>query len=386
VPDTIFTILGVHLRELAERAASVAPTGGFQPTLRNLQVQVQPDLIRLSGTDLDLSVVVSTPMVTATAPVTFLVPAQRLKEILREVPPGEVEVSVAEPSEGIRRVSVAGGGAIWEMQVQDGNFPALPDVEKVQFASFPAAPFVAALKAVRFAASSDGANMGLSCVMVVPDGDGSAKVTASDGARLQQARVAQFPLSLQIPAIGSPAAVDEVYRLLSRNDEQETAQVAVTGSELVFRVASSVFACRKLVTRAVDLENQIIRPAMDNRVELTVGRPELLEAIRRVRISADDKTSAIALKLSKNELTVLARDKQGNTAQQVLSVSWPGAARSMVVHHRYLSEAVSAASSPKCRILLSTERTRKGVLLLQDDDTNVTGVVSQMAGSFVGYS
>lgn len=380
-----FTILGQHLRELADRAASVVPTAGFQPALRNLLVEVKPELIRLSGTDLDLSVVVSTPMVSAKTPVTFMVPAARLKEILKEAPPGDVQITVSEPAEGVRRVSLAAGGTEWDIQVPDGAFPALPDVEAVTFTSFPVAPFLAALKAVRFAASSDGANLGLSCVTVTREGDGSAKVTASDGARLQQARLASFPQGIQIPAIGSPAAVDEVLRLLGRNDELESAEVAVTDAWLVFRVLSSVFVSRRLVARGADLENQIIRPAMDNRRELLVNRQDLLDAIRRVRISADTKTSAIALKLSGSTLTVLAHDKQGNTARQALTVSWDGPARSLVVHHRYLSEAVAAASSPQCRILLGTETTRKGVLLLQDDDSGVTGVVSQMAGKFVGY-
>lgn len=382
---TSFTILGQHLRELVERAASVVPSGGFQPTLRNVLVEVTSERIRISGTDLDLSVIVTNSAVSAELPVTFMVPAQRLREILKEAPEGDVKVTVSEPAEGVRRVGLEAGGAQWNIQVPDGSFPALPDVEKVEFASFPVAPFLAALKAVRFAASSDGSNLGLACVAVTREGDGTAKVTASDGARLQQARLAEFPAAIQIPAIGSPAAADEVSRLLGRNDDLEKAEVAVTDSWLVFRAASSVFVCRKLVVKSVDVEHQIIRPAMDNRSALVVSRQDLLDAVRRVRISSDGKTSAIALKLSGSTLTVLAHDKQGNTARQVLSASWDGPARSLVVHHRYLSEAVAAGSSPQCLILLSSEAGRKGVLFIQDDGSSVIGVVHQMAGKFVGY-
>jgi DNA polymerase III subunit beta len=379
-----FTILGAHLRELADRAAAVVPSSGFQPVLRNLLVEVKPGSIQVTGTDLDLSVIASSTVVSAEAPVTFMVPAQRLRDILKEVPEGQVHIAVDEAAEGIRRVRLAASGAEWDIQVPEGSFPALPDVSGIEFSSFPVAPFIAALKATRFAASSDGANLGLSCVTVT-SGAGGAKVTASDGARLQQARLPAFPVALQIPAIGSPAAVDEVLRLLSRNADLETAQVAVTDNWLVFQAFSSTFVCRKLVARGVDVEHQIIRPAMDNRRVLEVNRKDLLDAIRRVRVSADSITSAISLKASGSTLTVLARDKQGNTARQQLAASWDGPARSLVVHHRYLSDAVSAAVSPQCRILLSSEAGRAGVLLLQDDDAGITGVVSQMAGKFIGY-
>jgi DNA polymerase III subunit beta len=380
-----FTILAAHLRELADRAASVVPSAGFQPVLRNLLVEVKPGSIQVSGTDLDLSVIAASTVVSAESPVTFMVPAQRLRDILKEVSEGDVQVTIPEASEGVRRVRLAASGAEWDVQVPESSFPVLPSLDSTAFSSFPAAPLIAALKAVRFAASNDGANLGLACVTIARNGDGTAKVTASDGARLQQTRLATFPVSVQIPAIGSPAAVDEVSRLLSRNPDLETAEVAATDSWLAFRHGSSTFACRRLVARAADVENQIIRPAMDNRRELVVPRPGLLEAIRRVRISADSSTSAIALKLSGSVLTVLAHDKQGNTARQQLAASWDGPARSMVVHHRYLTEAVAASASPQCRILLSDEAGRRGVLLLQDDGSGVTGVVSQMAGRFVGY-
>lgn len=378
-----FTMMDGHLRELVERAAAVVPAASFQPGLANLQVSVRPGHIQVSGTDLDLSVITTSEFVTAEHEVTFLAPAKRLKEILKEVPPGNVTVAVSQ-QDAAAQVRLAAGPASWLLQVPALGFPALPELGELEFCDFNRAKFLAALKAVRFAASSDGANQGLSCVTVARQGDGSAKVTASDGARVQQAALDAFPLDIQVPAIGSPAAVDEAARLLARNDALDTASVALSGGWLVFRCGSTVFVSRRLTVKPADVESQILLPAMENKTELAVPRAALIEAVQRVRVNADSSTSAIALKLSGGKLTVLAKDKQSNSAEQSLDVPWSGPARMLVVHHRYFTEMLSAGAGAQCVLRLGKDN-RKAMLFTQDDDSGVTGVVGQMSAKFLGY-
>ena len=382
---TVITVPCTILREQVERAASVVPTAGFQPVLKNLLIDVKPGLLRISATDLDLSVITSSPLVTADEEARFIIPAQRLREILKELPEGEVRITVTEPAEGITVIHLEAGGAQWSLQVPEGNFPALPSVDEAEFSDFPRAPFLAAIRAVRFAASKDGSNLGLACVGIARQGDGSAKVTASDGSRVQQARMAFFPLSVQIPAIGSPAAVDEVTRLLARNEDLETAQVALTPSALLFRAGSGVFAARKLNVPGANVEQQILKPAMENKHELIVPRAGLLEAVRRVAITADAHTSAICLSLTPGKLTVVSRDRQGNTAEQSLDISWGASERQVVVNHRHLSEAVSAGSGASCILRLAGSSSKRSAVLIRDDESGIIGVVGQLPGKLLGY-
>jgi DNA polymerase-3 subunit beta len=377
------------LQSQVERASSVVPSAGFQQVLKNLLVQARPGRLRISGTDLDLTVVVTSPLVAGEAedwdPVEFIIPAQRLREILKEVPEGNVRLTVHEPAEGIIVVVVEAGGSSWSLQVPEGNFAALPDVDAVAWQDFPREPFISAVRAVRFAASKDGANLGLACVNIVAQGGGGAKVTASDAGRVQQALLASFPLAVQIPAIGSPAAVDEVVKLLARNDDLEIAQVAVTEGVLLFKAGSGVFACRRLTVPGADVEHQILTPAAQNKNVLTVQRDDLLDGIRRVAVTADATTSAICLDLAPGKLTLLSRDKLRNAAEAVLGCSWDGPERRVVVNHRHLSAAVTAHSGPACEFRLGVPSAKRAAVLIIDEKAGITGVIPSLTGKFLGY-
>jgi DNA polymerase-3 subunit beta len=384
----VITMPSGNLREQVDRACSVVPASGFQPVLKNLLVQAQPGRLRISATDLDLAVVVTSPLVGGDAadwePVTFIIPAQRLREILREVPETEVRITVAEPAEGVTVITVAAAGSSWSLQVPEGNFPGLPDIDTVAWHDFPRQPFLAAVQAVRFAASKDGANLGLACVNIAVNGAGGAKVTASDSGRVQQAPLASFPVPVQIPAIGSPAAVDEVIRLLSRNESVDTAQVAVTEGHLLFKAGAGVFACRKLTVPGANVEQQILVPAMHNKLELTVQRGPLLDAIRRVAITADDTTSAICMALVPGKLTLISRDKLHNYAEASLDAPWDGKPHKLVVNHRHLTAAVSAASGAACTFRFAEASAKRSAVLILDE-AGVHGVIPKLTGKYLGY-
>lgn len=373
------------LRELVERAVPVVPVNAPRPVLKNLLVQAAPGSLRISATDLDLAVVVSSPMVAVNEPVEFIIPAVQLREILKELPETDISIAVYEPAEGITRVDLTAGSSGWTLQVPNGTFPSLPDTAAVTWESFDRAAFIAAVRLVRFAASKDAANLGLACVSVARQGDGSAKVTASDGSRLQQSRLAAFPLSIQIPAIGSPSVVDEVLKLLARNEDLPTADVAQTASHLMFRCGNGVFASRGLTAPGANVEKQILVPASENKLELEVSRSGLLEAIRRAAITADAHTSAICLQLTPGKLTVISRDKNGNGAEHPLDAPWEGKERRVVVNYRALSEAVSAGSAATCVLRLSSGTSKRSAVLIRDDSAGVVGVVPQMMGQFLGY-
>jgi DNA polymerase III sliding clamp (beta) subunit (PCNA family) len=185
---------------------------------------------------------------------------------------------------------------------------------------------------------------------------------------------------MQIPAAGTPSAVDEVIRLLSGNADLEQAEVAVTGKKLLFRAGSVVFATGPHLARTADAEAELLVPALASANQgLTVQRDALLAAIRRVRVSADAETSAIGLRLGSSEVIVLARDKSGNSAQEAVDATWEGKdGRLVVLNHRYLSEALGAHPGAQCEFRLGPDAGRKrSLVLLRDKDAGADAVLMQ---------
>ena len=207
-------------------------------------------------------------------------------------------------------------------------------------------------------------------------------MTACDGTRFARTRLPGFPLSMQIPA----GALDSLVKTLE-SSELEEVQVGETASHLVFRVSGTVFLASRMLAKFPDVEKLLLRPALENRLKLTADKSELASAIRRARINADPETSAIGLRLfSQGMMTVIARDKYGNRAQQDVSVTWTGTDRLVVVNHQFLTEMLAAYPSQECQFWLGAEAGRKrSVLMLKDEESGTVGIIYQMLASLVGY-
>jgi DNA polymerase III subunit beta len=370
-PGLAFTAKKFVLRLLLERAATVVPNRDVMPVLKHFQFEVSPTRLRVVATDTELSMIATTPLVQVTQPGTAVFPARKMLDILREADDGDISVHV---QAGTARIHI--GRTTWNLKLLGGeDYPPLPSIAEVTFTATDRAAFAKALQAVRYAACKD-ANRASLMMIDVSDG----RMTACDGARFQQAAVASFPFSFQIP-IG---AVDDLLKLLRATDLPDI-HIGESPHHLIFRFGTDLFVISKLVARFPDMEGLLLRPALANRHQLELDRADLLTAVKRVRITADPETSAIGLLVAPDQLTVSARDKFGNYANEAITASWAGPGRTLVVNHAYLTDLIGATSAATLRFCLGDDtKTRKAPLLLRDDEANTIGVVQQMLGDWIG--
>jgi DNA polymerase III subunit beta len=372
-----FTAKRLVLASLVARAISVVPDRDVMPVLKHFLVQVAPGSLALAATDLELSVLASTPAVTAEVTQTLVLPARKLLAILREAPEGDVIIDIAGES-----ATVTAGTASWSLLLADASdYPRLPDPAEVEMHPVSREALAGALKTVRHAAGRDSGRPPLMQVDIAVREDGTANVTASDGVRFSRVRLPAFPLSMAVPS----GALDSLARTLDGSELDEV-HVGETDSHLVFRIGSTVFLATRMLAKFPDVEKLLLRPALENRLELTADKAELAGAIRRVRINADPETSAIGLRLSAGALTVVARDKYGNRAEETISAGWEHPERMVAVNHQFLTDMLAAHPSGSCRFWLGPESGKKrSVLMLRDDDTGTVGIIYQMLASLVGY-
>ena len=380
-----FTAKRLILAALADKAISVVPNRDVMPVLKHFLVQVAPGRLQLAATDLELSVLASTPAVTAEATQTLVLPARKLLAILKEAPDGDVVTDVAGEFATVRA-----GTASWSLKLDDGSsYPPLPDPAQVEMHPVGREAFLGALKTVRHAVGRDSSRPALMQVDISVressqprhGGSGEVTVTACDSVRFARVTLPGFPVSVAIPS----GALDSLVKTLEGSELDEV-HIGETGSHLVFRIGSTVFLASKLMSKFPDVEKLLLRPALENRMLLTADKAELAAAIRRVRINADPETSAIGLQLSHDTLTVIARDKYGNRAAESVAAGWDGPDRLAVVNHQFLSDMLAAHPAASCRFWLGPEAGKKrSVLMLKDEETGTIGIIYQMLASLVGY-
>lgn len=363
------------LQSLLSKAMTVLPKTDLVQVLTNFQIEVtagkEPSL-RVAATDLDLWALASTNIVTATEGGTITLPGAKLTEIAESAEEGDL---VVEARNGMATISVK--RTKWELRLADGTeYPPFPDLDDTPFHAIERAPFVSALQSVSKAATKEATRQNLAMVDI-KDG----QVRAADGVRYHQVGMDSWPkgFDTHIP-IG---AVDVLVKMLKAT-EAPTFQLGDTGAQVVFLIGPDVYVASKLVVEFPAVDQALLNPALANDEQLDIDRRDLLGAIRRVRITSDQETSAVVLQLSEDKVEVRSQDKYGNTAVEELDASWKSPERTAVFNHRHLTDMLDAIDSPVCTFLLGRDtKTRRSNLLLRDDASASLGVLTQQRADWV---
>ncbi|MFL5580143.1 MAG: DNA polymerase III subunit beta, partial [Gemmatimonadaceae bacterium] len=120
-----FTIAREKLQEGLTAVAASIPAKTTLPVLANILLETTERGIRLSGTDLDIAVSTEVAADVET-PGAITIPAQRLQEIARELPPNPVKIA----STGEQRVTLECGRSRFKLLgLPKDEFPAFPSVK-----------------------------------------------------------------------------------------------------------------------------------------------------------------------------------------------------------------------------------------------------------------
>jgi DNA polymerase III sliding clamp (beta) subunit (PCNA family) len=385
-PEVRFTVARFILHQLATAALVAVPARPALPVIGSFRIDVSPGRLRLAATDGELTVFAETPAVDTDSTGTIYILARKLQAILAEAPEGQVTIAV---SGGFASVSVVssgkGAGATWSLKLPGTtNAPELLDPAELSFKAARREDFLSALKTVRHAVSADSGRPQYTQVHIA-EHDGSMYATASDSNQLSRVPVKGFPLAMDIPL----AVLDDLTKLLA-GSPVEDAEVASSRDHLVFRAGTVTLAVLRLSTAFPDMDRLMLEPARANEAELGVSKTELQAALRRVRINADGKTSAIALIVERGDesghaqLTVLATDADGNSATEEVGAAWEGGSRTLVVNSKFLEGMLAAHPAGDCAFRLGPDRGKtKTMVLLEDTGAGVSGVLLQLAHSLL---
>lgn len=363
------------LEALIMKSMNAVPTRNLMPVLSNFLIEVEENHLRVAASDLQLSVLAESPLVTVKQPGRAVFPAKKLQEIVRAAPDGEVHVSVeVKNNKASAHITATSSSdthpSKWVLRLmQSEDFPVFPDASEEEFVAVSRSKFLQAVKQVRQAVTQDTMRGNLRMIDI-RDG----KVRASDGVRYQQVEL-EFPLDIAIPI----NAVDDLVKVLGLSEIEEFS-VADTDRHLLFRIGKDLFIAQKMSHEFPSVDETLLAPALENQYELHVDRKALVSAIRRVRITSDEETSVVLLHIEDDSVTVSSKDKKGSYSEQVIDATWKGPnARTMAYNHKHLLDMLAMADSTSCEFRLGKEiKNRPQPLLLKDDKAKMVGVLLQM--------
>lgn len=321
--DVLLDALSTTGRAVGGRAGNVALSG--------LHLELTGDHLRVTGSDLDLTISQELTVAGESDGV-VVIPSKLIADIVRALGPGAVDV-VVDGDE----VQITAGRSEFSMRtIPADDFPRLgtPAGDEVILNS---ADLSAALKQVVKAASGDDSRPILTGVLLAAEGEG-LRLVSTDSYRLA---VRDLPgtsvLSADQSVLVPSRALAELNRVFGEN---ETVALRLGERDASFEVGGT-----QVVTRLIEGEFPNYRGLIPDTYpnELTVNRSELLDAVRRVRLMAQEATP-IRLNMRADTLELVAVTQDVGQAQEVLDASYSGDDLTVAFNPDYLIDGIEVTS------------------------------------------
>lgn len=335
-----FTISREKLQEgLAAVTASI-PAKTTLPVLANIMVEATDKGIRLSGTDLDIAVTTEVAAdVETTGAIT--IPAKKLSEIARELPPAPVRIAAA----GEQRVTLDCGRSHFKiLGLPRDEFPAFPNVRFNESWRIRSGDLQKLISHTSFAVSTEESRPILNGVLWELEPE-RMRMVATNGHRLAKM---EMPIKSSGAPSGNfivpPKALEQVRRLFP---EEEELEIAKGENHLGFRSPfTAVFT--RLIEGPYPPYAQVI-PKDNNRVAIC-DRTALTSALRRMSIIASDQTHRIRLSLNAGMLKFSVQTPDLGEATDELTVRYTGDPLDIGFNANYLLEVLRYIPTEEVRM------------------------------------
>lgn len=346
----------VLVEALGTAGRAVATRGGSLPVLAGVRFDLHGDQLRLTGTDLELTITVETTVAGETDGVAVL-QGRIASDLVKSLEAGRVVIT-AEADEA----HISAGRFASSMRLLPAEeYPRLPEAA-ADAVTLSSADLAEALHQVVRAASTDDSRPILTGVLMAAE-DGGLRLVATDSYRLAVRDLPGTSVLREDQSVLVPSrALREVERLVGGADEL-TLRLGERDATFEVRSGSGVI---RLTTRLIegDFPNYrgLIPASQPNR--LTVGREALLDAARRVRLMAREATP-VRLAMNSEGLELVAITQDVGQAHEQLDAGYDGSELTVAFNPEYLLDGVEVASGDE--IVLETLDAQKPAVLRGTD-------------------
>lgn len=339
------------LVDVLSRASRAVGVRSPMPILQGVLVSIEGRSMRVTGTDLDVTVRTELE-VEVMEEGTTVIPARLATEAVRKLPAGAV---VLEASDG--EVEITGGGPRFRLrELSADDYPKVAEPDLQGAVSTDGKAFTDAIGQVSVAASHDDARPILTGVYFEAE-EGALRLVATDSYRLAVRNLPSVETGISglIPV--------RALRELSRTIGADELQIAIGSREATFASSRGTLTAR-LIEGTFPNYRQLLPDSYPNR--LVIGRDALLEAIDRASLVAEDHIPVrLLLQEGGVELSVTRQDVGGETEH--VEASYTGDEMTIAFNSRYLNDGVTAISGDEV-VLEVLDPLKPGVLSSVDGE------------------
>lgn len=331
-----FTLPKSRLGNYLQHILQVVPAKSTLPILSNILVEALENKLKISATDLDISITASMDC-KVTKKGSVALPARILFEIIRELPESEITIETC----GQRIELKIPNGSYKIATVPPEDFPKLPAINTKKEININSADFVVMIRKTTFACSDDETRPALNGILWQTKGD-RMQMVATDGHRLAKMSTENSKLKgMYDDVIIPPKVLNLIPKLIG--DESRELGIIFGENNIVFNLGDMILTSRLLEGPYPNFEQVI---PTDNDKKLVIARDDLASAVRRVSILSNTLTHQVKFSAKDNTLTLsTANADVGGEGKETLECEYTGDPVELGFNANYIIEVLGKVDS-----------------------------------------
>ena len=323
------------MQKALDVVANVVPAKTTLPILTCILMEAEDGRLKLSATNLDISITTSTTDVEIKDEGRIAIPADKFVSFVRTLRSGTVKFA----QKGEKVTLSCGSARMTQNTMNVEEYPALKVLEETNGLDVEASLLIEMVNETSYSVSRDETRPALMGINweITPD---SLTLVATDAHRLARShRSMDWTVNETRSMIVDTAGLRHLPRIVTgtkdKTDDSGNITVFLGENQLSFRSGNTVLHARLLEGPFPDYNAVIPK---DNDKDVTVDKGDLSQAVRRVAIMADRITSQIRVGVENGRMELSARGADGAKSEDEIAISYEGDAMEIGFNFSYLQD------------------------------------------------
>lgn len=339
-----FIVSSTDLQKALSKTSAVVPTKSTLPILENFLLELEGDELKVTATDLELSLSVTTRL-KGSEDGKIAVPARRVLETVRALPETQVTFS-ADSSNKVAILTETGQYRLTGESSEE--FPSVPQFKGDQQMAMPAEMLRRLIAKTLFAVSTDELRPAMMGVLFQMKRDELCAVS-TDGHRLVKLTVQQSPLKKGEKDIVIPG---KALNILAKSAEESAYTIFLNDSHVMFQFGNTTLISRLIEEKYPNYESVIPK---NNDKRMVVNRSDMLASVRRVSLYSSLTTHQIRLSVQEKELKLSAEDIDfGGEAWELMNCQYDQEPLEIGFNAGYMVDVLSHIDTDEAMFLFSS--------------------------------
>jgi DNA polymerase-3 subunit beta len=295
------------LLEAISVAGNAVATRTPKPVLQCVKVSAADDKLTVAATDLEVAIRYTNAQVQIDQPGETLLPADKLREIVRESVDDTLAIEIQDNIANIR-----GQDSHFKIFTQKAaDFPPVPDFEGEADFTLPGGVLKQLIGQTLFAAAKESTRYAFNGILVVAKGK-KINLVSTDGRRLASAKADLSTDKLSkdgAKAIIPAKAMQLIDKLI--DDPEEAVGFQIRENQAIFHTASATLTTNLVEGQFPPYEDVIPK---DCDKKMTANTADFLSAIRRAALLTTEESKGVRLAFGKKGLVLTSRSPESGEA------------------------------------------------------------------------